>query len=86
VAAKGRPVMRSAMQTPQTDGSVAVELASTIDCLTEEKRRRMSSAEADRGDEGLRDTDHLRSQFLIVIQKDHFGNTSRMEGRLVVRN
>jgi hypothetical protein len=74
------------MRTPQTDGSVVEQLASTIDYLKEEKRRRMSSAGGDRGDEGARETDHLRSQFLLVIQKDYGGNTSRMEGRLSARN
>jgi hypothetical protein len=41
----------------RTDGSAVLESASAIDRLTEEKRRRISSARGDRGEEGGRDAD-----------------------------
>jgi hypothetical protein len=47
---------------------------------------RMSSARGGRSEKGGRDTDHLTSQFLTVIQKRDIENISRMDGAAVGRN
>jgi hypothetical protein len=46
----------------------------------------MSSARGDKGDEGRRDADHLRLQFLIVNQKEYIENISRGQSAMVRRN
>jgi hypothetical protein len=48
--------------------------------LTEEKRGRMPNAGRERGEKEGRDAGHLISQFLVVIQKQHIENISRMKG------
>jgi hypothetical protein len=45
----------------------------------------MSSAGGDRGDEGTRNADHLKCQFLIVILKHYIENISRMEEIVVAK-
>jgi hypothetical protein len=60
--------------------------ASAIGYLSEEKCKRISSAGGDRGDEGGRDAGHLRSQFLIDIEKEYMGNISRMEDGTSAKN
>jgi hypothetical protein len=78
--------MRSAVRTPRRNRSPILELVSVIGRLTEEKRRRISSAGGDRGDEGNRDADHLTHQFLIGNQQYDINNISRRDGATVGRN
>jgi hypothetical protein len=49
-------------------------------CNKFDKHGRMSSAGGNKGDEGVRDADQSKPQFLIVIQKHHIENGS-MSGR-----
>jgi hypothetical protein len=44
---------------------------------------RMSNAGEGRGEEGGRDADHLKSQFLTIIQKHYIENTLRTEDAAV---
>jgi hypothetical protein len=46
----------------------------------------MSSAGGNRDDEGDPNIDHLRPQFLIVIQKHYIKNISRIESAAVGEN
>jgi hypothetical protein len=85
-AAKMRPVMRSAVRTPRMDGSSVSDSASAIGRLMEEKHGRMLNTGGSRGYEGGQTTDHIRHQFLIVIQKHYIENISRTEIAVIGRN
>jgi hypothetical protein len=61
------------------------ESALAIGRLMEAKCRRMSSAGGGKSDEEAQNDGHLKSQSLIVMQKDHIRNISRMKDVMVAR-
>jgi hypothetical protein len=83
--AKMCPMMRLVMRAPRTDGSVVLEPAAAIGHLMEDKCGRISSAGADRGDEGGWNAEHFRFQFISAIQKQYIENISRTESLMVRR-